>query len=70
MLRLDDLEMRDDVQSAGSTLWSGISDENVTNNADIDGYWQDFFTMFGFHLKGVDYDGDVSIDVSIPSLHV
>lgn len=70
MLRLDDLEMRDDVQSAVSALWSGISDENVTNNADIDGYWQDFFTMFGFHLKGVDYDGDVSIDVSIPSLHV
>ena len=36
--------------------------------ADVDGYWQDFYQMFGFHLAGVDYEQDVDIVVDIPSL--
>ncbi|MEQ2440437.1 enoyl-ACP reductase FabV [Solibaculum intestinale] len=68
MLRLDDWEMRDDVQREVSRLWETVATENVEQLADIDGYWEDFYRMFGFHLPGVDYDADVAVDVSIPSL--
>ena len=29
--------------------------------AHIDGYWDDFFQMFGFRMDGVDYTADVEI---------
>ena len=68
MLRLDDWEMRDDVQREVNRLWETVATENVEQLADIDGYWEDFYRMFGFHLSGVDYDADVAVDASIPSL--
>ncbi len=68
MLRLDDWEMRDDVQREVSRLWETVATDNVEHLADIDGYWEDFYRMFGFHLSDVDYDADVAVDVSIPSL--
>lgn len=68
MLRLDDWEMRPDVQEEVSRLWESILTENVEQLADIDGYWEDFYRMFGFQVPGVDYDADVAIEVPIPSL--
>lgn len=59
--RLDDWEMREDVQSKVSDIWNVISDENLDECADIDGYWKDFYQMFGFELDGVDYNADVEI---------
>ena len=29
--------------------------------ADCDGYWNDFYQMFGFRIPNVDYDADVEI---------
>ncbi|MEF9988713.1 MAG: hypothetical protein RR797_06520, partial [Christensenella sp.] len=26
-----------------------------------DGYWDDFYKMFGFHMTGVDYAADVEV---------
>lgn len=68
MLRLDDWEMRPDVQEEVSRLWESILTENVEQLADIDGYWEDFYRMFGFQVPGVDYDADVAVEVPIPSL--
>ena len=67
-LRVDDLEMRQDVQDEVARRWEQISSENVKLLADIAGYWDDFYTMFGFGLDGVDYKQDVDASVSIPSL--
>lgn len=68
LIRMDDWEMREDIQQEVSALWKEISTENVEQVADIKGYWEDFYQIFGFSIPGVDYEQDVSLDVSIPSL--
>lgn len=67
-IRLDDWEMRPEVQAEVDALWAKVDSENVEALADIDGYWEDFYQMFGFGLPGVDYGADVEADVPIPSL--
>lgn len=68
MLRLDDWEMEPDVQAAVLRSWNEITDENIGQLADVDGYWEDFYQMFGFHMKGVDYAADVETDVPVESI--
>lgn len=60
-IRLDDLEMRSDVQKETSALWKKITDENIDECSDVDGYSRDFFNLFGFEVKNVDYEADVEI---------
>ena len=67
-IRLDDLEMQPEIQSEVKTLWSEITTENLPTHADIDGYFSDFYRLFGFGLSGVDYDADIASDVPIISL--
>lgn len=59
--RLDDLEMQDNVQSKIAEAWSQVSSENIKKIGDIEGYWEDFYNMFGFHYDNVDYEADVDI---------
>lgn len=68
LIRIDDLEMRADVQAEVRAIWETIEDESVHGASDIEGYWQDFYEMFGFRVAGVDYSEDIQIDVKIPSL--
>jgi enoyl-[acyl-carrier protein] reductase/trans-2-enoyl-CoA reductase (NAD+) len=58
-VRVDDLEMREDVQQAVAKLWDQVSSENLENISDIEGYRADFLKLFGFGLAGVDYDAEV-----------
>lgn len=67
--RLDDWEMRSDVQAEVTTAWEALNSNNIESLSDIDGYWQDFYEMFGFNLPGIDYAQDVDIEVKIPSIH-
>ena len=67
-LRPDDWEMREDVQREVAQLWDQVTTENVEQLSDIQGYWDDFFQMFGFRVDGVDYEKDVDPEVGIPSL--
>jgi enoyl-[acyl-carrier protein] reductase/trans-2-enoyl-CoA reductase (NAD+) len=60
-IRLDDLEMLPDVQDEVTRLWDGLSQENIKDCADLDGYWSDFYALFGFGINGVDYDADVEV---------
>ena len=60
-IRLDDYEMQEDVQSKVMELWSRINTDNVTKLADLDGYWEDFYHMFGFRFENIDYSKDVEI---------
>lgn len=61
MIRMDDYEMREDVQTEVKDIWDRVNTENVLELADIKGYWDDFYHMFGFGIEGVDYTADVEI---------
>ncbi|MDY3909592.1 MAG: enoyl-ACP reductase FabV [Eubacterium sp.] len=59
MFRLDDWELQDNVQSKIAAVWDNVTTDNILEYADIDGYWEDFYNMFGFHYDNVDYEADV-----------
>lgn len=63
-IRLDDLEMQPEIQQEVSALWADISTENLDTHADLDGYFADFYALFGFGADGVDYEADT--DPSTP----
>lgn len=68
LIRLDDWEMRDDVQAKVNESWSKISSENISELADLAGYQHDFIQLFGFEADGIDYEADTNTDVKIESL--
>jgi enoyl-[acyl-carrier protein] reductase/trans-2-enoyl-CoA reductase (NAD+) len=61
--RLDDKELRDDVQSECKALWSEVTTENLSELTDYEGYKHDFLKLFGFNRDDVDYEADVSPEV-------
>lgn len=60
-IRLDDWELRDDVQKKVTEIWEKINSDNLSEYVDLDGYWDSFYQMFGFRIPNVDYDADVEI---------
>lgn len=60
-IRMDDYEMRADVQEAVEKAWDAVTTENVKEYADIDGFYEDFYHMFGFGYDNIDYTKDVDI---------
>lgn len=67
-IRIDDLEMNDEVQREISALWPKITSENLLTLTDLEGYRDEFYRLFGFNLPGIDYDADVDPQVLIPSI--
>lgn len=65
-IRIDDWEMRGDVQAEVADVWSRISSENVEELSDLEGYRQEFFGLFGFGSDGVDYEADTNPNVDMP----
>lgn len=63
-LRLDDWELRDDVQNTCREIWARINDNNINELTDYQGYKTDFLRLFGFGLAGVDYNADLSGEAS------
>jgi enoyl-[acyl-carrier protein] reductase/trans-2-enoyl-CoA reductase (NAD+) len=61
-LRLDDWELRDDVQQACKAMWPTVNTENLPQLTDYAGYKQDFLRLFGFGREDVNYEEDVSAD--------
>ncbi|PTX98979.1 enoyl-ACP reductase FabV [Opitutus sp. ER46] len=55
-VRIDDLEMRPEIQSAVQAIWPRVTTENLATETDIAGYRTEFLKLFGFGLPGVDYD--------------
>lgn len=60
-IRMDDYEMEEAVQQEVMEIWNRISTENLSDLADVDGYWEDFYHMFGFRFENVDYSKEVEI---------
>lgn len=57
-IRVDDLEMRPEIQSAVEKLWPEVNSDNLREISDFDAYQQEFLKLFGFGLPGIDYDAD------------
>lgn len=67
-IRIDDLEMRIDVQQQVAKLWEIIETNNVATIADLAGYKDEFYKLFGFNFPNIDYNKDYNIDIQIPSV--
>ncbi|EKD70464.1 MAG: hypothetical protein ACD_46C00526G0001 [uncultured bacterium] len=67
-IRIDDLEMRTDVQKQIAELWPTLTSENINELTDVVGYCDDFHRLFGFNFSGVDYNADVDPVVKIESI--
>ena len=67
-IRIDDWEMREDVQAKVAELWTKATTENLSEIGDLPGYKQDFLNLFGFGFDGVDYDAETDEMVLVSSI--
>jgi enoyl-[acyl-carrier protein] reductase/trans-2-enoyl-CoA reductase (NAD+) len=67
-IRIDDWEMREDVQARVAALWKESTTESLPEIGDLAGYKQDFLNLFGFGFEGVDYLADTNEMVQVPSI--
>jgi len=58
-LRLDDWELRPEVQDACKALWPTITTENLFSQTDYANYKHEFLCLFGFEREDVDYAAEV-----------
>ncbi len=67
-IRIDDWEMREDIQDQVKTLWETATTENLSEIGDLAGYKQDFLNLFGFGFDGVNYNAEANEMTLIPSI--
>ncbi|WP_300568229.1 enoyl-ACP reductase FabV [Flavobacterium sp.] len=67
-IRIDDWEMRADVQEKVASLWLEATTENLPQIGDLEGYRSDFHNLFGFGFEGVDYKADTNEMVNVSSI--
>ena len=66
-IRIDDLEMQENIQKQVAEIWKSVTTENLNTLSDYKGYQQNFLKLFGFEMPGVNYDEDVEVDLPLPS---
>jgi enoyl-[acyl-carrier protein] reductase / trans-2-enoyl-CoA reductase (NAD+) len=64
-IRVDDWEMREDVQEAVSELWDKVTSENVSELSDIEGFRVDYLKLHGFAIEGIDYNKEVDLSANL-----
>ena len=67
-IRIDDLELRDDIQAKVAALWNEATTETLPAIGDLEGYRTDFYNLFGFKVDNINYTEDVDEMVEIPGL--
>ena len=65
LIRLDDVELRDDIQEEVRALWDQVNTENLNEISDYEGFRRSFSGLFGFQIEGIDYDQPVDLDVPL-----
>lgn len=58
-IRMDLLELKEEVQSKVEEIWAQVTSENLDELTDFATYQQEFFKLFGFGFDGVDYEADI-----------
>jgi len=66
-VRMDDWEMRPEIQAEVAAVWPLATTENLESLTDIAGYRTEFLKLFGFGLPGVDYDAETDPVAPLPS---
>lgn len=66
-IRIDDWEMREEVQSAVEKAWETVTTSNLFEVSDFSGYKKEFLRLFGFGIEGVDYEADTNPERPLPS---
>lgn len=66
-VRIDDWEMRPEIQAEVARLWPQVATENIEELSDIAGYRVEFLKLFGFGLPGVDYAAEAEPVAPLPS---
>ncbi|NNN97880.1 MULTISPECIES: enoyl-ACP reductase FabV [unclassified Vibrio] len=69
-LRLDDWELREDIQKHCRELWPQITTENLKELTDYVEYKEEFLKLFGFGVDGVDYEADVDTEVAFDVIDI
>lgn len=67
-LRVDDWELREDVQAECSRLWEEVRQDNLYELTDYKLYKHEFLRLFGFDMPGVDYSADSDPEVQFDVL--
>lgn len=67
-IRIDDWEMREDVQTEVARLWDEATTETIHAIGDLNGYTKDFKNLFGFGFKTIDYHRDENEMVEMEGL--
>jgi enoyl-[acyl-carrier protein] reductase/trans-2-enoyl-CoA reductase (NAD+) len=67
-IRIDDWEMRPEVQAEIEKIWAGVTTETIDEVSDFEGYQKEFYRLFGFGLAGVDYAAESDPVRPVPSL--
>ncbi|MEO8253146.1 MAG: enoyl-ACP reductase FabV [Flavobacterium sp.] len=67
-IRIDDWEMREDIQAKVAQLWDEAVTENLAEIGDLEGYRKDFYNLFGFDVAGVDYKAEADEMVQVESI--
>jgi enoyl-[acyl-carrier protein] reductase/trans-2-enoyl-CoA reductase (NAD+) len=65
-IRLDDRELREDVQAEVMALFPQVATENLRQISDFAGFQREFRNLFGFEVAGVDYEQPFETDVPLP----
>lgn len=60
-IRLDEQELSDEVQAEVARRWESVNSENIEAMSDLSGVREQFLKVFGFSVKGVDYEADQDI---------
>ncbi len=58
--RVDELELREETQSKVADIWSKVTEDDLKELTDFDGYSAEFLRLFGFGVEGVDYDAETT----------
>ena len=66
-IRIDDWEMRPEVQEEVEKIWAIVTTEKIDEVSDFEGYQKEFYRLFGFGLKGVDYGAETDPLRPLPS---
>lgn len=68
--RMDDWELRDEVQQACRDLWPQVTSDNLFELTDYQLYKDEFLKLFGFGIDGIDYDADVNPEVQFDVIDI
>jgi enoyl-[acyl-carrier protein] reductase/trans-2-enoyl-CoA reductase (NAD+) len=62
-IRLDDRELRPEVQASVTAAWPNVTTENLLTLTDFEGFRREFRNLFGFDVDGVDYNLPVETEL-------